>query len=256
MTLSLKNVFLAENIMSQHYGLDKDTPRNVYVPDTTQNKVIVHAAEDPMYEDNLSDVQKQLNQGEWEEPSEGEHEIDWGDFDPSSNKPRQSPPSQQRDESVFQDEDLHTEHGGCGCGEPAGPHLHRVGAPGGPNLGNTPPVTTDGDMGAVGDGEPRHVLYDTDVDPYEEGGVFGTGGPSKEGSVILQDHEAQTQAQERVAAEREEMWAKEAEDERRAHSREEERSGGYDRYASDWKGSGSVAESFGDFAGDEWLEIG
>ncbi len=255
MTLSLKNVFLAENIMSQHYGLDKDTPRNVYVPDTTQNKVIAHVDEDPMYEDNIADVQKQLNQGEWEKrPGEDKYEIDWGDFEPQGAKR----PPQQRDESVFQDEDLHTEHGGgCGCGEPAGPHLHRVGAPGGPNLSNTPPVTTDGDMGTVVDDgdDPRHVLYDTDVDPYEEGGVFGTGGPSKEGSVILQDHEAQDAARAKLGAEREAMWAQEAEDERR--EREEEQSGRYDQYASDWKGrKGVVEQSFGDVAGDNWLEIG
>jgi len=100
------------------------------------------------------------------------------------------------------------------------------------------------------------VLYDTDVNPYEEGGVFGTGGPSKVGSVILQDHEAQTQAQEKAAAEREAMWAKEAEQEMAQRAREEEEYGQHDRYSSDWKGKGVVEQSFGDVADDNWLEIG
>jgi len=48
---SLKEVFLRENEMSHRYGLDMDTPKGVYVPDTTRNKVIASTAEEPIDED-------------------------------------------------------------------------------------------------------------------------------------------------------------------------------------------------------------
>lgn len=38
--------------MSRHYGLDRHTPKNVYVPDMTQNKVIASTAEEPIDEEN------------------------------------------------------------------------------------------------------------------------------------------------------------------------------------------------------------
>ncbi len=58
--LSLKEIFLKENEMSTRYGLDMDTPKGVYVHDTTQNKVIAHTDEEPIDE---ADMQQECGCG-------------------------------------------------------------------------------------------------------------------------------------------------------------------------------------------------
>lgn len=135
---SLKEVFLRENEMSHRYGLDMDTPKGVYVPATTRNKVIAHTAEEPI--DEMSDTQQ--------------------------------------------------EH--CGCGETQGPHIHRVGAPGGPDLGGTmpgglAPMGGEADLGAsiimVDDHEddsPYHNEASPGANPDPEQVVLHDNGPGDE----------------------------------------------------------------------------
>lgn len=119
--LTLSSVFLKENEMSLRYGLDSQTPKNVYVPDTTQNRVITHTEEEPIEE--------------------------------------------------------------CGCGEPQGPHIHRVGAPGGPDLGGGNSMMNPSlDPTAMPHNEPGNaiVLFDVDQDPLQnEGGLRGLEGESE-----------------------------------------------------------------------------
>jgi hypothetical protein len=68
----------------------------------------------------------------------------------------------------------------CGCGEPEGPHIHRVGAPGGPDLSQPDDHDHNGTL-----------LFDKEME--EGASPFGTGGPSKEGGYLLaDDSEGQT----------------------------------------------------------------
>lgn len=235
--LTLKEVFLGENEISRLYGLDKSTPKGVYVPDTTKNRVIAYTGENPLGEmssdeEDLAGVQHQLDTAEWEMPGipSGEGEIEWGDFEPQQRR---------QDEEVSE----------CGCGEPVGPHIHRVGAPGGPNFAHHGGV--DGEVE-----EPRVVLFDVEDGTYEEGSVYGTGGPSKEGSVMLSDDEKLAGHSSVDLA----KWELEHdEDEERARAAEEEHAGRHEKYGSSWKPrheGARVSEQFGDVADDSWLEIG
>lgn len=221
--LTLKEVFLNENEMSRLYGLDKDTPKNVYVPNTTPNRVI--AMDD-------------------EEPYRGE----------------------PGDGAMIDEE-------GCGCGESSGPHIHRVGAPGGPNLASGPagPGTVD-----VDHPEGMVVLFDTDEDMYGEADVHSTGGPSKEGSVMLADGD-DTEMDPHAASAggyNHPDWPHDYPDEPfqdldQSEEDYDENITGYgdfeaemewdeyeDRYANDWKPRPKgVAESFGQPIDDDWLEF-
>lgn len=212
--------------MSAYYGLDKNTPKNVYVPDTTQNRIIAYTAEEPMNEDEteferrgqpepIPAVQRELDKGDWELGLPQNIEVDMGEFGDNG-------------EAV-------DEH--CGCEEPSGPSIHRVGAPGGPDLKNSPATSMGPAVDDV-DGN-RVVLFDVEDEPYpsEATMVGSTGGLSKESSNDNDDDDDYDDH-----------------DEERAAAAEEEHAGRFEKYGSSWKPR--VSEAFGDFAGDDWLEIG
>lgn len=221
--LTLKKVFLKENEVSRLYGLDKNTPKNVYVPDTTQNRVI-----------SMND----------EEPYRGNEEVGDG--------------------AVLDEENIE----GCGCGEPDGPNLHRVGAPGGPDLSQ--PSTA----GTV-DAGPEHpgmvVLFDTDEEMYGEADVHSTGGPSKEGSIMLTDEDDMDPLAASAGGYNHPDWPHDYPDEPfqdldQSEEDYDENMDGYDdfetemewdeRYANDWKPRPKgVAESLGQPIDEDWLEF-
>jgi hypothetical protein len=241
-SLSLKEVFLPESKLDLLQGMDKDTPRNVYTPDTSENDntIVVSpvdkldgvnalGSEDLQKECACDDMPMSLSHGLGQlVPSDvivlkiGHHADDM---------------SKQGHKSI---------------------DIGRVGAPGGPDLSNGP-----------GNDSETMIMHDYESDAVHEASMVGaTGGPSQEGAVLLTDADDKDKEDEDEGEDIDidyeyefkpkqgygefEAFVQSALDSIKLDSIENDiQSNKYDSYASDWKPRPTkIKESFYDSKGN------
>jgi len=236
--LSLREVFLKEGPeMSRLQGTHKSTPRNVYVPDTTQNIDVTTPARTKL---------------------KGESSCDEGACCDECGDGGVEEPIMMAPDVVVVKLGHHAGDGYEGdSGTVDSINIGRVGAPGGPDLSNSSPR----DIPQHDDDMP--VLHDDEYQ-QDEGSVFGTGGLSKE-DASLPGHqsidtvrwELENQPEEadpgRPSHEMHESGPEDNDDDDGDpdDKYEDEAEGRYEKWGNDWKPR--IAEVLGSFVGEDDL---